>query len=119
MESWVTEERNWLTKRVIPMRFRFHCAMPGALGIGDHLLRWDDKAIAEAAELVAFYKAIRHIVQHGNLHLLHGRVFTPVDKQALQPLLKKISVGECLTQAADCHLSTSCIKKVSVRRCKL
>ncbi|MFE6360257.1 alpha-galactosidase [Streptomyces sp. NPDC057806] len=65
MSAWVTDSPNPLTGRAVPLRFRFHSAMAGVLGIGGDLTRWTDAELAETAELVAVYKDIRPVVQHG------------------------------------------------------
>ncbi|MFE7648485.1 alpha-galactosidase [Streptomyces phaeoluteigriseus] len=65
MSAWVTDVPNQLTGRTVPLRFRFHCAMAGLLGIGGDLTRWSREELAEGAELVAEYKKVRHLVQHG------------------------------------------------------
>lgn len=72
MSAWVTDSPNQLTGRQVPLRFRFHVAMAGVLGIGGDLLEWTDQERQEAAELVARYKEIRPVVQHGDLHRLGG-----------------------------------------------
>jgi alpha-galactosidase len=68
MMAWVTDSPNFLTGRALPLSFRFHVAMAGALGIGGDLLSWTDEDIAEAADLVAVYKDIRPVVQRGLLY---------------------------------------------------
>jgi alpha-galactosidase len=70
MMAWVTDSPNWLTGRELPLSFRFHVAMAGALGVGGDLLRWTDAELAEAAELIALYKDIRPVVQRGRLYRL-------------------------------------------------
>jgi alpha-galactosidase len=70
MMAWVTDSPNFLTKRELPLSFRFHVAMAGALGVGGDLLRWTDAELAEAAELVAAYKDIRQVIQRGRLYRL-------------------------------------------------
>ncbi|MGW3865389.1 alpha-galactosidase [Streptomyces sp. NPDC005047] len=65
MSAWVTDSPNPLTGRTVPLRFRFHSAMAGVLGIGGDLTRWTDDELAEAAELIRVYKDIRPVVQHG------------------------------------------------------
>ncbi|MFC7260036.1 alpha-galactosidase [Streptomyces lutosisoli] len=70
MGSWVTDTPNQLTGRTVPLRFRFHVAMAGALGIGGDLTRWSEEELREAADLVAEYKKVRHLVQHGRLDRL-------------------------------------------------
>lgn len=70
MVAWVTNSPNWLTGRELPLSFRFHVAMAGALGVGGDLLRWTDAELAQAAELIAAYKGIRPVVQRGRLYRL-------------------------------------------------
>ncbi|MEU1618413.1 alpha-galactosidase [Streptomyces sp. NPDC005722] len=70
MAAWVTDVPNQLTHRTVPLRFRFHVAMAGLLGIGGDLGRWSEEELAAGAELVAEYKRVRHLVQHGALHRL-------------------------------------------------
>ncbi|MGS2644519.1 alpha-galactosidase [Streptosporangium sp. LJ11] len=70
MGAWVTDSPNPLTGRLVPLRFRFHVAMAGVLGLGGDLPAWSDADLAEAGELVARYKRIRPVVQHGELHRL-------------------------------------------------
>ncbi|MFV0137939.1 alpha-galactosidase [Streptomyces sp. HMX87] len=65
MSAWVTDSPNPLTGRSVPLRFRFHSAMAGVLGIGGDLTRWTDAELDEAAELVRVYKDIRPVVQRG------------------------------------------------------
>jgi alpha-galactosidase len=70
MMAWVTDSPNWWTGRRLPLRFRFHVAMAGALGIGGDLSRWTEREMTEAAELVTAYKVIRPVVQQGRLYRL-------------------------------------------------
>ncbi|MGP3942656.1 alpha-galactosidase [Streptomyces sp. 6N106] len=72
MSAWVTDVPHQLTLRTVPLRFRFHVAMCGLLGIGGDLTRWSEEELAEGAELVAEYKRVRHLVQHGALYRLSG-----------------------------------------------
>ncbi|MFZ4188364.1 alpha-galactosidase [Streptomyces pseudogriseolus] len=65
MSAWVTDVPNQLTRLTVPLRFRFHVAMAGLLGVGGDLTRWSEEELTEAAGLVARYKEIRHLVQHG------------------------------------------------------
>nr|WTB34510.1 alpha-galactosidase [Streptomyces sp. NBC_00830] len=74
MAAWVTDVPNQLTGRSVPLRFRFHVAMAGVLGLGGDLAHWSDDELAEAAALVAEYKRVRHLVQHGTLHRPRGPV---------------------------------------------
>ncbi|MCJ1676148.1 alpha-galactosidase [Streptomyces sp. APSN-46.1] len=72
MGAWVTDCPNPFTGRTVPLRFRFHIAMAGALGLGGDLTRWTPDELAEAACLVARYKDIRPVVQHGLQYRLDG-----------------------------------------------
>jgi alpha-galactosidase len=75
MGAWVTESPNPITGRVTPVRFRFHSAMAGVLGLSGDVRRWPAAERAETAELIEAYKRIRHVVQQGDLHrLAHGRL---------------------------------------------
>ncbi|MEU8795640.1 alpha-galactosidase [Streptomyces sp. NPDC048643] len=65
MSAWVTDVPNQLTGHSVPLRFRFHVAWAGLLGIGGDLTQWPDEDLAEAATLVAEYKEVRHLVQRG------------------------------------------------------
>ncbi|MFC9843606.1 alpha-galactosidase [Streptomyces sp. NPDC060223] len=70
MGAWVTDVPNQLTGRTVPLRFRFHVSMAGALGIGGDLTHWSEEELREGAALVAEYKQVRHLVQHGRLDRL-------------------------------------------------
>jgi alpha-galactosidase len=72
MTAWVTDVPNFLTGNQLPLRYRFHVAMAGVLGIGGDLARWTPPEQTAAAELIAQYKRIRPIVQHGRLHRLRS-----------------------------------------------
>jgi alpha-galactosidase len=78
MAAWVTDSPNFLTGRRLPLSFRFHVAMAGALGIGGDLLRWDNAELAEAARLIAAYKQIRAVVQQGRLYRIASLRTDPV-----------------------------------------
>jgi alpha-galactosidase len=66
MEAWVTD----MNPQQLSLEFRFHVSMCGALGIGGHLLRWSEAERAQAAKLIAQYKALRPIIQFGDLYRL-------------------------------------------------
>lgn len=66
MESWVTDAG----KDLLPLEFRFHVSMCGALGIGAQLSRWSARERTMAKGLIAAYKKIRPIVQLGNQYRL-------------------------------------------------
>ena len=65
MVNWVTDVPNEQTGRSAPLEFRFHVAMQGVLGIGGNISQWSDDERAEARRLIAEYKEIRPLVQHG------------------------------------------------------
>lgn len=65
MTCWVTDVPNFLTDRSVSLRYRFHAAMCGVLGVGGDLSSWSEEELAEAADLVATYKRVRPVVQHG------------------------------------------------------
>ncbi|MFE7512190.1 alpha-galactosidase [Streptomyces sp. NPDC057540] len=68
MAAWVTDSPNTATGRRTPLRFRFHVAMAGALGLGGDLTSWSEDELDETAALVTAYKAIRPLVQRGHQH---------------------------------------------------
>jgi alpha-galactosidase len=70
MMCWVTDSPNAITGRRLPLSYRFHVAMAGSLGVGGDLPAWSDAERAEAKELVAAYKAVRPVIQHGHLYRL-------------------------------------------------
>jgi alpha-galactosidase len=78
MMAWVTDCPNSLTGRSLPLRYRFHVAMSGALGVGGDLTKWSPAERAEAKSLVATYKEIRAIVQQGRLYRLASTRSGPV-----------------------------------------
>jgi alpha-galactosidase len=87
MEAWVTD---W-SRDYVPLEFRFHVAMCGTLGIGSHLLHWNDKQRADAKRLVSLYKDIRHIIQFGDLYRLRSAQKYPYS--AVQYVSKDKSEG--------------------------
>ncbi|MGL5314745.1 MAG: alpha-galactosidase [Peptostreptococcaceae bacterium] len=70
MRAWVTDVPNFLSKRVIPMNFRFDSSMMGTLGVGCNLLKLSEEELNICKEKVAEYKEIRHIVQDGIFYRL-------------------------------------------------
>jgi alpha-galactosidase len=70
MGNWVTDTPADRQVNEIPLRYRFHIAMMGMLGIGGHLSHWSEADMDEAARWIAVYKQIRHIVQDGEQHWL-------------------------------------------------
>lgn len=72
MSAWVTDSPNPSTRRAMPLRYRFHVAMAGVLGIGGNLSEWTSGELETAAELIAQYKRVRATVQHGLQYRLAG-----------------------------------------------
>jgi alpha-galactosidase len=68
MEAWVTD----MGPAWLPLSFRFHVSMCGVLGVGGHLEHWGPELRAEAAGHIARYKAIRHLVQDGDMYRLRS-----------------------------------------------
>jgi alpha-galactosidase len=65
MYAWVTDSPNPYTGRTVPLEFRFHAAMAGALGLGGDLEEWSKADLELAARLVAEYKEIRPLIHRG------------------------------------------------------
>ncbi|MEV0384358.1 alpha-galactosidase [Nonomuraea sp. NPDC050643] len=72
MSAWVTDVPNATTRRTISLRYRFHVAMSGVLGIGGDLSEWTSAELEEAADLIAQYKRVRATVQRGRQYRLAG-----------------------------------------------
>jgi alpha-galactosidase len=70
MMCWVTDCPNFLTQRTVPLRYRFHVAMAGSLGIGGDLSRWTPQELEEARGFIATYKRVRSTIQNGLLYRL-------------------------------------------------
>ena len=68
MEAWVTD----MGPDYLPLEFRMHVSMCGALGIGGHLVHWGEERRSEAAYWIARYKEVRPIVQFGDLYRLRS-----------------------------------------------
>jgi alpha-galactosidase len=68
MESWVTDSG----PDYLPLEFRMHVSMCGALGIGGHLVHWDADKREQAAYWIARYKEVRPIIQFGDLYYLYS-----------------------------------------------
>ncbi|MET8007407.1 alpha-galactosidase [Nonomuraea glycinis] len=91
MSAWVTDSPNVTTGRAMPLRYRFHVAMAGVLGIGGDLPEWSPQELAEAAELIAQYKSVRRVIQHGAQFRLAG---TPgQERSAVQYVLDDLVVA--------------------------
>lgn len=70
MRAWVTDCPNFLSKRSIPMKFRFHSSMMGTLGIGCNLLKLSEEELDTCKTMIQEYKRIRHIIQDGKFYRL-------------------------------------------------
>ncbi|MNO57641.1 Alpha-galactosidase [compost metagenome] len=81
MTCWVTESPTGMNGRHVSLRYRFHSAMMGTLGIGSNLNEWSDAQIEESREYIRQYKDIRHLVQSGSQYrhtALRGKGVTAV-----------------------------------------
>ena len=72
MRAWVTDCPNFLSGRVIPMKFRYHSAMMGTLGIGCNILKFTEEDVVLSKEMIRQYKEIRPIVQEGDFYRLEN-----------------------------------------------
>jgi alpha-galactosidase len=70
MMAWVTDSPNWYNGRVTSLPYRFLSSMQGSLGIGANLNNWSAEDLAQAKEMIAAYKGVRKVVQHGSLYRL-------------------------------------------------
>lgn len=72
MRAWVTDCPNFLSQRVIPMKFRYHSAMMGTLGIGCNILKFTEEDTALSREMIGQYKKIRPVIQDGDFYRLEN-----------------------------------------------
>jgi len=72
MGSWVTDVPSPLTNRSLPLKFMFHMAMTGAMGIQSNILAWSEQETDYAKEMIRLYKEIRPIIQEGDLYRLNS-----------------------------------------------
>jgi alpha-galactosidase len=72
MMCWVTDCPNFVTKRTVPLSYRFYVAMAGSLGIGGDLSRWTPQELEEARGFIATYKRVRSTIQNGLLYRLRS-----------------------------------------------
>lgn len=72
MMAWVSSSptSQHINNEVLHLRYRFHSAMTGSLGLGEDLSQYTEEQMAEVAALVTEYKTVRHIVQEGLLYRL-------------------------------------------------
>ena len=68
MVNWVTDAE-WHQKKT-SLKFRFHVAMAGNLGVGNDLNKWTEEDKSTAKEMIKLYKSIRHIIQLGDQYRL-------------------------------------------------
>ncbi len=93
MYCWVT---NWDHNRShYTLRYRFFSSFMGSLGIGADLNQWSETETQEAADLIASYKAIRPLIQHGEFYRLTG--LSEAERMAVQYLAEDGS--ECVVLA--------------------
>lgn len=101
MRAWVTDCPNFLSQRNIPLKFRFHSAMMGTLGIGGNILKWNENELGLAKKMVEEYKNIREIVQEGDFFRLestsandyHLFEYTKEDEALLFVFLPQTKIG--------------------------
>jgi alpha-galactosidase len=72
MMCWVTDCPNFVTGRTVPLRYRFHVAMAGSLGIGGDLSRWSEAELTEARVFIERYKQVRPVIQNGLVYRLRS-----------------------------------------------
>lgn len=72
LSSWVTDSPGLFDPRPRSLAFRFVLAMAGVLGIGADIRHWTPRQRAEAADWIARYKEVRHVITHGTVHLIGG-----------------------------------------------
>lgn len=69
MRAWVTDAASG-GSRTIPLSFKIHCSMCGALGVGMNLDKAGEEELEELTEGIKVYKGIRETIQFGELHRL-------------------------------------------------
>ena len=70
MRAWVTDCPNFLSRRVIPLTFRYHSAMMGSLGVGCNILKFTPEEMELSQKMIRQYKEIRPIIQEGVFYRL-------------------------------------------------
>lgn len=68
MMAWVTD---WAGKETYPLKYRFHSAMLGSLGIGSNLNNYSEEELNIFSNLIKDYKDIRNIVYEGDLYRIN------------------------------------------------
>lgn len=69
MRSWLTDDKE-MNSRTIPLDFRMHAAMCGALGVGVDLNHISTRKKERITEHIREYKSVREIIQFGDLYRL-------------------------------------------------
>lgn len=72
MGSWVTDSPSPLTNRNLPLKYMFHMAMMGVMGIQSNILQWNERETQYAQKMIHLYKEIRPIIQEGDLYRLRS-----------------------------------------------
>lgn len=70
MGAWITASPNPWTGRESPLEHRFHVAAAGVLGVGVDLAACDEAELARLGTLIARYKTVRPLIQHGTQYRL-------------------------------------------------
>ncbi|MFI3210489.1 MAG: alpha-galactosidase [Peptostreptococcaceae bacterium] len=101
MRAWVTDCPNFLSKRDIPLEFRFDSSMMGTLGVGCNLLKLSQQELEICTTKIKEYKEIRHIVENGKFYRLdhsldndyHTFSFVDNDESLLFVYLPQSKIG--------------------------
>lgn len=72
MRAWVTDVPNFLSRREIPLKFRYHSAMMGTLGIGCNILNFNESDTEISKKMIEQYKRVRVTVQEGEFYRLEN-----------------------------------------------
>lgn len=83
MASHVSAKKNHQTSREIPLKFRFDVAMAGRLGMEMKPSDLDENEKEFSTKAIQCYKAIRNIVQFGDLY----RILSPYENEGRTSLL--------------------------------
>lgn len=101
MRAWVTDCPNFLSKRNIPLKFRYHSAMMGSLGIGSNILKFNKEEIEMSKDFIKQYKEIRDVIQEGDFYRLENTSknkyyiyqYNKIDKVVLFVFLPQSEIG--------------------------
>lgn len=120
MGAWVTDAG----RGQIPLAFRFHVAMLGALGVGGNLIHWSAEEMDEAAKWITIYKQVRHLIQDGKQawllspHRTRGQVAavqytSPARDEALVFFFQRDHIfGGSLPSLRLCHLKADAFYQI-------